>query len=517
LWDQRDALAAIPSALPTFLKCVDWRDLRFRDETHRLLSRWSPPKYLEDALELLSFELMDTRVREYGVMCIANMHDSDLQRYLLQLVQCLKFEQNHNNALIRLLMRRALQNPYQIGHFLFWHLKSEYHLLESQERFGLYMEEYLLHSPSHSRELLQQANLMEALKYINSEVYRLKKQPSEAKTALSAMLEQLNRVLPAIISLPLNPRWRCTHLVLDKCKFFGSAQVPLLLVLSNVDPLAPDISVLFKYGDDLRQDILTLQVFRVMDKVWLDRGLNLRLITYDVVATGDDAGMIEIVGNADTTNEIHVTQGGGPRKGCHDETTHLKWLSLYNRTQHNLDAARYNYARSVAGYCVATYVLGIGDRHPDNIMLRRNGVLFHIDFGHFLGNFKIKKIGAFGANYSWRRERTPFVLLPAMKHVMVQGAEEHDLYADFEQWFEDAYSALRIRNRLLFNLFTLMIPSVMPELICKEDLSYLVQQLHLDVPPDKITRHCKKVIRDCLKDKSRILDNMAHALKHSGS
>ena len=38
-----------------------------------------------------------------------------------------------------------------------------------------------------------------------------------------------------------------------------------------------------------------------------------------------------------------------------------------------------------AGYCVITYLLSVGDRHFDNLLLTPNGKLLHIDFSYILG------------------------------------------------------------------------------------------------------------------------------------
>ena len=50
-------------------------------------------------------------------------------------------------------------------------------------------------------------------------------------------------------------------------------------------------------GDDLRQDMLVIQMIRLMDRLWLKEDLDLKVVTFNVVPTGDKIGeYIFIVG-----------------------------------------------------------------------------------------------------------------------------------------------------------------------------------------------------------------------------
>ena len=62
--------------------------------------------------------------------------------------------------------------------------------------------------------------------------------------------------------------------------------------------------VMFKQNDDMRQDILTLQMILIMDRIWLNKDLDLAMTPYKVIGTGCEQGLMEFVAPTVTLADI---------------------------------------------------------------------------------------------------------------------------------------------------------------------------------------------------------------------
>ena len=92
---------------------------------------------------------------------------------------------------------------------------------------------------------------------------------------------------------------------------------------------------------------------------------------YKCLHTGDRSGLIEVVTNCTTLARIQKAHRGA--RGAFSHSVLMKYLEEHNTTPAALEESIENFTASCAGYSVATYVLGVGDRHSDNILLKKSG------------------------------------------------------------------------------------------------------------------------------------------------
>uniref|UniRef100_A0A671L1H8 phosphatidylinositol-4,5-bisphosphate 3-kinase n=1 Tax=Sinocyclocheilus anshuiensis TaxID=1608454 RepID=A0A671L1H8_9TELE len=434
-----------------------------KEEMVCLLRKWQELPAIH-ALELLDYSFPDPHVRSFTIRCLRNLRNDELFQYLLQLVQVLKYESYLDCDLTCFLLERALSNK-KIGHFLFWHLRSEMHVPSVSLRFGLILEAYCRGSIFLIKSLMKQNEALNKMKALNDFVKSGSQKATRIQTTedMKVCIKQdtYMEALSDVVS-PLNPSIVLCELCADKCKFMDSKMKPLWLMYKDK---YDHVGIIFKNGDDLRQDMLTLQMIQLMDVLWKTEGLDLRMLPYGCLSTGNKTGLIEVVKNSDTIANIQRNNSNSAATAAFNKDALLNWLKSKNPGD-KLDQAIEEFTLSCAGYCVATYVLGIGDRHSDNIMIRETGQLFHIDFGHFLGNFKSK----FGIN----RERVPFILTYDFVHVIQEGRTNNsEKFERFRECCEQAYKILCRNGTLFVNLFALMKAAGLPELSSSKDIQYL--------------------------------------------
>jgi hypothetical protein len=285
LWQYRHWARSHPHALCKVLQCVDWSQKEQEIEMLSMMKEWETLSR-QDALGLLDACYPHPEVRAFAVEALASIDDDYLIGIMLQLTQALKYECYHLSALALFLLRRALSNRL-IGHRFFWYLKAEIHQVEIRERYGLIIEAYLHACGDFRRDIFRENKVLNDLTAVGNLI-----KSTPAAERLQKLRRELSLILfpnhPDGFLIPTDFGVRVKGLVIDKCKYMDSKKLPLWLVFENADPDGSNVYVIFKVGDDLRQDILTLQMISLMYNQVLKSplALDLRMRPYAVVATG---------------------------------------------------------------------------------------------------------------------------------------------------------------------------------------------------------------------------------------
>ncbi|OBZ85899.1 Phosphatidylinositol 3-kinase catalytic subunit type 3 [Choanephora cucurbitarum] len=441
VWKFRFYLTREKRALTKFLKCVVWTDSIEVRQAVDLLPLWADIN-VDDALELLGKDFENKAVRSYAVNQLRKADDDDLLLYLLQLVQALKFEyiedketEFDHSSLSQFLIDRAIRNDV-LGTYFYWYLMVELQDLQNSVNRKLYARvgyryfQDLLQIPNGQKRRLtlrNQGYLTEVLSQLAAEISNMKESRQKKIDYFRSKLSDSKKPILKVNPLPLilDPSKDIVGIDPAKSTIFNSSLAPLKICFLCTD--GTEYPIIFKYGDDLRQDQLVIQIISLMDKLLLKENLDLKLTPYKVMATGSDQGMMQFIPSQSLAAVLNDHQNNV--------------LSFF-RQHHPSDIPGSVYGIDPKVMETYTRSCGVGDRHLDNLLLSPDGHLFHVDFGFILG-----------------RDPKPFP--PPMKlckeMIEAMGGANSPHYAQFQQYCYTAFTTLRRNANLILNLFSLMV------------------------------------------------------------
>ncbi|KAG1663175.1 Phosphatidylinositol 4-phosphate 3-kinase C2 domain-containing subunit alpha [Nymphon striatum] len=496
IWDKRHYLYDFPKALPRVILSTHSWNWACLSNIYDCLNNWKPLEPV-DALQLLLPSFPDIQVREMAIQCIEKISNDELCDYLPQIVQTLKFDTWLNSPTVQFILERSLQSV-RVAHNLYWLLKQNLDDPRYGQRMGFILNTLLAIIGKAMRERFKtQENLVKAL---TETADRLKNTKESIRLAsLFRELESIHHELcERNTNLPLDPCIEVNGVDVKSCFYFNSHTLPLKLTFTTIEGGA-HVDTIYKVGDDLRQDSLTLQMIHIMDKLWLREGLDLKIVTFKCITTGDKKGFVEMVTNSETLRKIHTESAGVT--GSFNDRVLSDWLQKHNPSELEYQQAIENFTVSCAGYAVATYILGICDRHNDNIMLKTSGHLFHIDFGKFLGDAQM-----FG---NIKRDRVPFVLTPDMVYAINGGDRPSSKFQYFIDLCCQAFNIIRKNRNTFLNLFHMMATSGISGVTAKA--SKYVQNILLPGQSDaEAITHFSRLIEESLRSKFTQLNFFIH-------
>ena len=277
-------------------------------------------------------------------------------------------------------------------------------------------------------------------------------------------------------------------------KVFNTKQHPRKISMIGTND--KEYLFLLKGHEDLRQDERAMQLFNLVNTILANdkstSNKNLNIITYSVFPLSHNTGIIGWVPNCDTLHQLikehrtmnNIVQSIEHRKiyklyqkfessiminkieifqEALNETQGLEINNMIWIKSKNCETwlnHRTNYSRSLAVMSIVGYILGLGDRHPSNLMMsKKTGKIIHIDFGDC---FEV----------AMKREKFPEKVPFRLTRMLVKALEVSGIEGTFRIISEKVMELLRNNKDSLLAIlgsflydplisFRLMIPMIM--------------------------------------------------------
>ncbi|EGV61879.1 Phosphatidylinositol (PI) 3-kinase [Yamadazyma tenuis] len=467
------------------------------------------------------------------------------------------------SPLASFLIEKAVGNDI-LGNFFYWYVKVENEdQLNTNGKGSVKIYSIVLNKYIEELKSFAHKNKLPNYNYLKRQVWFIKKltglvellrttfKKNEATAKKIQFLrdhlaDSSNEFLkfPHSFPLPLDPSIIICGCYPEESSVFKSSLSPLKLTFKTVikdssgsgNQIFGDrkkygkYTLMFKIGDDLRQDQLVIQIINLMDQLLKNENLDLKLTPYRILATSPIAGMIQFVAN-ETLDSILVKNYGPESSGPNSINMNngiLNFLRYHSKELQQADpiatsvlgnpkhppaedrhaitsdlgvssVVMDNYVKSCAGYCVITYLLGVGDRHLDNLLLSPNGKFWHADFGYILG-----------------RDPKPFPPLMKLPIQVIDGMGglSHENFNVFNNYCFVTYTTLRKNSNLILNLFQLMLDANIPDI--KMDPTRAVEKVQekfcLEMTEEEAILHFQNLINDSVNAFLPVVIDRLHSL-----
>lgn len=156
-----------------------------------------------------------------------------------------------------------------------------------------------------------------------------------------------------------------------------------------------------------------------------------KIPTYRIDMITEKIGVIEFVENSLTLRMIN------------DTGLTLQNYVLENNPNDTIEIAKTRFYKSLAISSCLSFILGLGDRHLDNIMINKEGLIFHIDYGYLMEN-----------------PVTSILSAPTIKvtHVMIDflGGQNGLYYKKFKDYVIQVYDIMRLYKNVIINHYEII-------------------------------------------------------------